>query len=343
MTIDECFSSKSNNFGLLRILAASLVIFSHSFDLLKKPEPLAGLSNHLFSGGSLAVDAFFVLSGFLITASFINGSEIKFISNRVLRIFPALAVACVFTVFVAAPFQTASWADFVFSAPSLDYIKQNTLYIISGVSYVLPGAYESNPFPSSVNGSLWTLQYELSVYVVIFVMGVLGCLKDKILFITALVGLLFIYIGFGRDAFFLTHGAINAELPILCFFIGSLFYVFRASFELSFKVLAIFLFIFYLSEGGLTKVAFGFTLAYIVLFFSLHPFFYIPRFDFKNDYSYGMYVYAFPIQQAIIALGVTSPLLLFVITFGLTSIVSALSWHFVERPALDLRHRLPIS
>lgn len=339
MNISHTLKGKNNNFGLVRLLAAVLVILSHSFDLLAQSEPLAVFSGHMLSFGSLAVNSFFVLSGFLITASFINGDVKSFVLNRVLRIYPALTAAVLFSIVVAAFYQSAGVFSFIFSVESLAYLKQNSLLIVKGVSHTLPGVYGDNHIAGSVNGSLWTLQFELCLYVSVFVMGVMGCLKDKQLYVLVCVGIFLVYAIVGQDKFFLSRGVAHAEWPIFCFFLGSMFYVFRDVIALTFTAWITLLALFIANKNGaLAEPTFFLLLSYSILFFSLHPRSYLPKLDFKNDYSYGMYLYAFPIQQAVIASGMNKPFWVFAVSVFLTCITAYFSWHYLEKRALKLKN-----
>lgn len=168
--LQDCVTGRNNNFNLIRFLAACLVLVSHSFTLLGLPEPLGGKIG--MTGGSIAVDIFFVTSGFLIAGSFFRcQSIIQFLWARFLRIYPALFVAVLFCTFIVGGYFTKlPLSHYLSHAAVSDYFIHN-ITLVFGVSYVLPEVFSSNTYPHSVNGSLWTLPYELRMYLYLAVIG----------------------------------------------------------------------------------------------------------------------------------------------------------------------------
>lgn len=125
---------------------------------------------------SLAVDLFFVASGFLVTASYCQRNDFyAFTEARLLRIFPGLIVAVLLCVFVVGPISTtASLSDYFASPSTFSYFKHN-VFLLNGIQFDLPSVFTSNPYPGSVNGSLWTLPIEFWMYVFVAVLG--GCVQ----------------------------------------------------------------------------------------------------------------------------------------------------------------------
>ena len=162
-----------NNFDFLRFLASSLVLFSHSFSLLNNinSEPLYYLSNGLVTLGRVSVIVFFIVSGFLISASWESRRNfMSFITARILRIFPGLAVMLGLTIFVGLFISTTGIDSYFCSAASY-FIRNLLLY--KG-QQELVGVFQNNPFGASVNGSLWTLRLEFTCYLMIALIGVFG-------------------------------------------------------------------------------------------------------------------------------------------------------------------------
>lgn len=167
-------SQHSNNFDAIRIAAALAVLVSHHYALTAQAEP-SFLGLHTWGG--TAVIVFFVISGYLVTSSWYNDpSALRFAQRRILRIWPALAVVVVLTAY-----GLGAW---VTSLPLMEYWKHRAtldylLNIKLNVHYVLPGVFESNPYPRGVNGSLWTIPLEVRCYVVMALAGLLGLMRIR--------------------------------------------------------------------------------------------------------------------------------------------------------------------
>jgi peptidoglycan/LPS O-acetylase OafA/YrhL len=176
-TLGVLATGRDNNLNLIRMIAASAVLVSHAFPIALgegTPEPLkAGFG---YSLGTLSVFAFFIISGFLIAASYErSSSRRRFLAARTLRLFPGLIVSLLLVAFVMGPVVTTLPVVQYLSDPdTYRFILRNTALI--SPQYTLPGVFETNPYPT-VEGSIWTLVYEVLCYVGVFVLGVLGLLR----------------------------------------------------------------------------------------------------------------------------------------------------------------------
>ena len=161
-------SRTENSYDFVRFCAASAVLFSHHFDLAGLPEPLVPSYGEDF--GELAVEVFFCLSGFLIYRSLQKSTGwARFVSARFLRIFPNLAF-----VLVATSIATFFWySNYAHLWPHAEYVTDNLLMLLRGVTQVIPGAFADTVRPA-VNEPLWSLPYELWLYVVLSLMFVLS-------------------------------------------------------------------------------------------------------------------------------------------------------------------------
>lgn len=337
---------RDNNFNLIRFIAAFAVLFSHSYSVVLGANdfyrPLLGSTG--FSLGAHAVNIFFVVSGLLVMQSWDrNSSPLSFITARALRIYPAILVYTLLVVFVvggifsniplASYFTSAETWTYLFSVGSLIHPDQT-----------LPGLFQQNPDPYNVNASLWTIRYELLCYLVLLVAGMLGIFKTRKRFT------LFMLIGAGALlCFSQTTIAGDTKAPYgslvrfgLCFGIGLTAYHYRDSIRLHWSLLALTGVLAYLLHGTLLGT---FTLylavAYWVLWFAYIPTGAIRQFNELGDYSYGIYIYAYPIQQVIVgaALGL-SPIQVFVFAGMATLVAAVLSWHLVEQPSLKAKSSL---
>ena len=331
---------RDNNFQLIRFLAAMAVIVFHCYALTNHwtDEPLWKLAPEL-NLGALGVKSFFVVSGYLVTGSWLARRRLApFASARALRIYPALFCATVLSVALGAWSSAVPLTALLVDPLTLDYAWRTA----SGWVFrdQVPGAFAVNPFPHAVNGSLWTLPVELRLYVAIGIAGVVGILARRGLWIAAVAALFALFVRWPELFPIAPNDKVTQELALL-FALGSLAWVWREAIPVSLAGLAIVLAVIVINPLALGRGAlFPPLLTYAVLVAACHPRLLWPAFNRLGDYSYGLYIYAFPIQQTIVQLtpGI-GPLPLFALAAPLTLFVAALSWHVVERPALGLKSR----
>ncbi|MBN2689731.1 MAG: acyltransferase [Gammaproteobacteria bacterium] len=339
------YSINDNNFNLLRVIFASLVIYSHSYVLSlgvgygKDPiEQMIGLSL-----GALSVNAFFVVSGFLVTKSLlIRKNLFKYFLARFFRIYPGLFFAVLFSVFIVGVIFTRSSLFYYFThkGATLHYIWHN-ITLTGDLKFGLPGVFLKNPLPRSLIIPIWTLPWEIKMYISLALFGVLGIMKKP--FFMLVMTVIFTVVFFANDAFSLFHGRyIHDLLQFLTFFyLGSCFYLFRDNIILGtrFFLLSIILVVFSFKFFWFKYLFYLFSV-YWVFFLAYVPSGKIIRgYNKFGDYSYGLYIYGFMIQQSIVAIytGVT-PIKLFVLAFGVTLIIAVLSWHNIESRFLRLKN-----
>src|SRR5439155_9815643 len=171
----ELSTARNNNFNLLRMIAATAVLVSHAFPLALGSgavEPLQQLLG--ISLGTLAVCSFFVISGYFISQSFHRTHDIlEFSAARILRIYPGLLVALILTAFIVGPIFTNSSLGAYFARPeTFLYIPRNLS--LARLQDELPAVFNENPYPGAINGSLWTLVYEVGCYAMVAGVGLFG-------------------------------------------------------------------------------------------------------------------------------------------------------------------------
>jgi peptidoglycan/LPS O-acetylase OafA/YrhL len=344
--LSEYAIGRDNNFNLIRLLAALSVIFSHSIAVLGLPGNREIFFDRLgLSAGEIAVDVFFVASGFLVTGSLVNrGSLVAFLWARALRIYPALWVMLGLTVFVLAPALTAlPLADYFHARSTYEYFwKCATL--IGGVRYSLPGVFETMPVKGEFNGSLWTLPIELRMYLYLaagwFVFAVVPALRVMALRLIAPIAAAAFLVIILRGR--LSGGPFNAaNIRVFMFLAGTTLYLWRDRIALNHGVL--FVLMAALAIGSFNKsvffVAYVLCLAPLILHLAYIPDGRVIRsFNTWGDFSYGVYIYAFPIQQTLaLFFPGMSLLAMVVLSAFLTLAVAAVSWHGVEKRALALK------
>lgn len=331
---------RDNNFQPIRLAAAAFVVLFHCYALTGRwtHEPLWQHAPEL-NFGALGVKIFFVISGFLVTQSWLaRRAAVPFVAARVLRIYPALVAATLFTIVLAGASSPLPWRDYLAHAQTLDYAWRVALGF--EMVYRLPGAFPANPFPHEVNGSLWTLPIELRLYVALLLAGVAGLLARRGAWLAAVVALVAVFAW--RPEWFplAPNDRVVRELA-LAFGLGSLAYVWRDALPVSLTAAAACILLVAWNPAGLARgVLFAPLLAYVVLVAAYHPRLAWPGANRIGDYSYGLYVYSFPIQQTLMErLPALSPGELLALSLPLSLAVAALSWHALERPALGLKSR----
>ena len=349
MTIGEACVGRRNNFTLIRLIAAWSVLFAHSFALSTGRSGSDPLTHFLYPFwgqglGTTAVLVFFVISGFLVTASYLHREDLlAFLEARALRIFPGLVIAVLFCVFVVGLFSTSLEAGEYLRRPATWQYFWHNITLFGGVAFRLPGVFEDNPWRGGVNGSLWTLPVELYMYCIVAMLGALSILKSRpaanAFVLLSLVGLFFLYHGWFHVPGFPKKHA----LLIIAYLLGLACYVNRKHIPLNFVVLLVLLFVAFLVSGSrLQPIAFMVAFAYLVLFVALSPSMRLPSMDGRGDFSYGLYIYAFPIQQILAAHVTRDPWQMLVYSTLITFPMAMLSWFFIEKPALRLKGRLPL-
>lgn len=343
--LSDALSRGRNNFDLLRLIAALAVIFGHSY-VLQWPagqrDPVATFIGRE-SCGSLAVFAFFLLSGMLISASYDRQrSAPRFIALRIARIWPALAICTVVTVGVVGPlFTTWPLHAYFASATTWSYVT-HMLTIITGIGWTLPGVFEHNPFGADVNAAIWTIPLELKCYLLVLVGGLLGFVRSRgrmsvfcVVVLAAFAALLRVGpIVHGPLADVMVRQAGYWLFPVPYFVLGTLLYAWRDSVSLSGLVALVLVAAFLgLRDTVAAHALFYLAFTYGVLWLAITPA--LHRFAPKHDYSYGLYVYGFLFQQCLASLAPTlNHWAAFLIALPAIFACAFLSWHWIERPAL---------
>ena len=339
MRLGSYTQGRDNNIQLLRFLSAAGVIVFHSYALSGhiNDDPVWRATNDT-NFGALGVRCFFVLSGFLVTQSWLRAPRLPaFAAARVLRVYPALFAAVALTILLAGLSVPLAWSDFLSDPTTIDYAWGNAL--AWQVRYVLPGAFQRNIVAGASNGSLWTLPVELRLYVGVAIAGVAGILARRTLCAAVLAALVAVFVLRPEWLPLEPDMAIVREFALL-FGLGSLAYVGRATLPLSLAAALGGIVLYVWSPWGIGRGATAtLVLAYTVLVLAYHPWLQWRAYNRVGDYSYGLYLYAFPIQQTIMSRLHLSPAELFVLSFLATLVLAAASWHGLEKPALALKSR----
>ena len=343
--LSDLTDNRNNNFNLLRFGAAVAVVLSHSFTLTYN-EP-----NSIPRGiGYLAVNCFFIISGFLVCKSVLHHPIKGFYKARALRIFPALIVAVLFSACLVGPMHTGLGITEYFShSQTYQFIIKN-LTLISGIENHLPDVFNDRGPDQSVNAPLWTLVFEIYLYLALGLVALVTVkhstkqMADARLFNTVVTVLtlisfvLYIYtIAIERfDTRLLEHSARFASL----FGIGALFFLARKKIKMSTKVLLILIGVLLISSPYLLihKILLYPIVAFTLIYLAYIPQGFLLKFNRLGDYSYGIYIFAYPIQQSIATWHTDiSTTGLFFSSLTATLVIAIPCWHLIEHRALKLK------
>jgi peptidoglycan/LPS O-acetylase OafA/YrhL len=334
---------RDNNFDVLRLVAASLVLFSHCYPLTGHPEPVGAATGSTL--GEVGVVMFFAMSGFLIAKSWTDQPElVPFAVKRALRLLPALAVAVTVTALVVGPlFTTLPLRDYFTDPGTWLYVVRSSVLVTFGGE--LPGVFTGNVYPDAVNGSLWTLPVEACAYVMAATLGLLGLLRRSTVLLAGFALALFLASEWSPLAVSPDGDTVGADLAIVmqlvaAFVFGSLMFALRDRLRLSWPLLAALWAVWVLTwDTSWANLAVVPAVAYGVLVFAFRTPAALRRLTAPGDVSYGIYVYAFPVQQSVAAIWGAGlrPLVMFALAAVPTYALALLSWRLIERPALRLK------
>lgn len=354
------FDFRHNAIGFLRLAFAALVVLSHAYPLGGfGVDPLDRWSGGHEDLGNLAVAGFFVLSGFLIARSAERAHTFgRFLWHRFLRIFPAFWTCLLVTVVVFAPvvalLEGRDLARFGGDAdPPLRYLAVNADLTMR--QYGIAGLLRTVPYPRAFDGSLWTLRFEFGCYLVIGALAAASVVRGRKWLVAALTAVLFACYAvpvtiagfttarFPLDAIAQGNLRLVGEL-VVYFFAGATAYVYRDRIVLTRPL-------------GIA----GLIVALVALHFPIYPLITPVAFsaaalwlaadlplrdvDRRMDLSYGLYIYAFPLQQIAVLCGLAGfgVLIYTAVPLAGALALACASWFAVERPALALKHSTPFA
>jgi peptidoglycan/LPS O-acetylase OafA/YrhL len=333
---------RTNSLNLVRLGLASLVLFAHGFYISG-----AGVGPHVDGEnlGGWAVFGFFAVSGYLITASRWANPLGTYLVHRIARIFPAFLVCLLVMVLVFAPISYAglhgSLDGYLTAGPTTpgNFLFSNSLLRVN--SYEIAGTPAEVPYPGAWNGSLWSLYFEFLCYLVVAALASIGWVRRSAWGMAA-AWLLSVGAHAGWGRFVAPYVSANGELQLLLkllplFLGGALVQLLRHRLPLhwvgaALSAAAILASIWLLNGWGAQLTA-PF-MAYLLIWVgSVVP---CPRIVRRHDISYGVYIYAFPVQQLLVLTGIheRSLALYDLAALACTVPFAIASWLLVERPAM---------
>ena len=343
MDYNSRLSNRNNNFDLLRLVAAFLVLISHCFHIrgIRNLEPLARFTSGSYLLSYIGLAIFFTISGFLICKSLVESYSVKsFLLKRFLRIWPALFFNVVVTVlFVGIFISSLRFAEFLIHPQTLKYFFVNISLLHT--SLILPGSFNGQ----RVNIPLWTIPFEVQLYFLLLLAFLMGLFKRKMILVFA--GLLYILflIGFYRQWFPFLNKALDQKkyyfIWCLYFLAGALLYLYKDKIRFKLSILIVMVVVCFFAFRFL-RPYFDIFLCFLLSYSTLFVAYGIPKLVQLNaDLSYGIYLYAYPIQLVVEHSGgknLTLPV--YIILVALITIVFAFaSWFLIEKKALSFKNR----
>jgi peptidoglycan/LPS O-acetylase OafA/YrhL len=340
---DDDPALRSNNLDALRLALALLVVWSHSFALYLGSESTEWVSVLLgghHNAGNLAVMGFFILSGFLVTQSYVRSRSLgAYLGKRVRRIYPGYLVATTLCAFVVVPLS--SDVARIDAAEVVETLGRNLLLR----NHVPPSdAFAANPVPHLVNGSLWTIPFEAWCYVGVALLGAASLATRPRVLVGLLAAVLLARVALDLLGWKPWLGPVTTVLgwPYLwvsilpSFLLGMIAFACRDALPRS-RLLLAGLVAAAVAAAHLNKHAANLVmapaLAYLLFFVAFSRTVALPNVRRYGDLSYGTYLYAFPIQQVLVAeFGhqLTFPAYLLA-SLAASLLAGVASWHLVER------------
>ncbi|NEI70130.1 acyltransferase family protein [Rhizobium lusitanum] len=337
--VDSRSSDGENNFLILRLVAAALVIYGHSFYISNTGNPAEDFTARYLGytySGEVGLEIFFVVSGFLVVGSFCKrNNPAQFIESRLLRIVPAFVICLLLMVLMGAALGSLPLSGYFQSSATWHYFLSNVLF--REAVYSLPGVVlTANPtYGQSMNGAIWSLFVEVRLYVLVGLAGTFGVLRNRLRASFVMAGLL--AVGILAPAYLSLIGTDPTSLRVSMFFlIGAFLYANRDLIPLNGWILLLLFLACILSRHTVNfNIAVIMMIAYGTIFLAYTRKVHIPCVE---DYSYGIYIYGWPAAQLIVRYWPTiGAVPLAAATLCCAWVLGFLSWHLIEKRALKLK------
>ena len=330
---------RGNNLLLLRVLCAMTVMVFHSYYLTHADAGTSRTGLFLGTAADMAVNIFFILSGFLVTSSLLRRRDpLHYALARSLRILPALAAIAVLSALIIGPlFSALSPMDYFTSLQVWAYIP---ITAATHPDMSLPGVFQHGTAPGQINVPLWTLRYELVMYLALAMAGFCGLLatRRRLGVLLAALLALYVYVTFATGWRGQTAFAGHMMRFTLAFFAGVAFYRFAGRIRLSGALaIAAVPAAFALRDTPLAEPAAIMAAAYGAFWFGYVPGGIMRKFNKLGDLTYGIYITHWPVEQAMVQMVPgAGALTVFLLALGPVLLLAGASWRFIEKPALAL-------
>ena len=342
MKLGRAFDPRNNALNAFRLVLATEVILWHSFPVTGRVVSSLAIRQLFFSVG---VDGFFAISGFLITASWLNDPRVRdYLVARALRILPGFYVCLIVTAFAFAPISVAIQGGparkLLLSTAPFEFVLKNSAVALLKVD--IGGTPHGVPYPGVWNGSLWSLVWEVLCYLAVAGIGVVGLASRRwvspAILALAVCGALVLPPLTFPGVWTIPQLAVRSAIM---FAAGALLYQWRDKIPARWSLVAVSVVVVLVSSllpDYRVLAALPLAYALIVSGALIHN----KRLRLRTDLSYGVYIYAFPTQQLLVIAGLVSltPIVFAIVAAIATLPLAALSWFLVEKPALSRKARL---
>lgn len=344
MKLQTILNKNNNNFDLLRLILAYLVIYSHSIALLNTPLFLSNKSSdfflrltHIEDSGSIAVKCFFFISGLFVSNSLRKKQSIKnYIIARIFRIIPAYYIVVLLTFFVIGPILTnLTLYQYFTSTDTLNYLYNLVFYFQS----TIPNLFDWKYFFGIVNGNLWTLPFEVFCY---FSLIILFIIKKKTIILWGILLFLILIDPLFHNSIlirFYQNEPIHFTFLIPSFFIGVLTSYLSTKININLYTGAFLFALYFIMKNSVANYYFFylFVFWFILYFFSLPL---ITKIKLKADISYGVYLYSCLVQQILIKFCTQDTLSLTLTSIIISSFIGIISWFLIEKKAVAYGNKI---
>lgn len=320
----------TNNFDFLRFFAAASIIISHSFALSLGYSQVFLFDWHLLYG-QFGLAMLLVISGYLITQSWERKPKAGiFFWKRILRIVPGLVISVAMIMLIIGPINTTLPLSEYFEKLLSPSTWAAVPFYINGGAI---GIFTGNPV-SYVNAPLWTIPFEFFLYFLIAALGLIGILKKRFVMLPFVLITALVWFSYYDNP------VMNKIRFAIYFFMGSLLFLNRDKIKYRWWIALPLIALVILSTGTVYMFMIAFVaIPYLVVFLAYAKIPHLSEFGKYGDPSYGMYIYAYPIQQTYLNYMPNIPVEQLIVFSLATAIPLAyLSWHLVEKKALSLKN-----
>lgn len=337
--IADFSTGRDNNYNLLRLTAALTIAFYHCYFMVMGDKFTEEQYSALYATSQIVLNFFFIASGFLIAQSFVRKKDlVTYVTARFLRLVPGLFVLSFLVCFVMGPLVTkVSLTDYFLSFDVLAYVPLTTAM---DPDRVLPGVFVNNPNANELVTAIWTLRYEVICYIALAVLGLIGSLGQKRNFAVIFAAIILGYAAISYLTSLRDMAGINHMLHFgLSFIVGTAFFVFREHIPLHWSIGCVLILLSVMLHQfvswNVSEPLMILASAYTVFWLAYIPAGRIRSYNNLGDYSYGVYIYHYPVEQILVQyLEGFTPLSLYIFALPIIFICACLSWVFIEKPSI---------